>query len=210
MTAYQTARHEAAHVMLAEGLGAITKGVWLGEDGGGVASFEQDDVPEEGRIEIALAGIVGDVLDEAKAKGVATVTNWRTLATWLTESSSQDAALVRVAMQAAGLRMPKSEAVTYLAETAKTVASELLSKRKEWDAETRAILDGERTPMNRGGYFLGSDGRPVYFGAYPTPMPTRDYGLDADPFEPEPEKRKNPARIVRDKFGRLLGIEGDD
>jgi hypothetical protein len=43
-------------------------------------------------------------------------------------------------------------------------------------------------------------------------MPTQDYGFDADPFEPEPEppKRKKTASLVRDKFGRLLGIEGGD
>ncbi len=50
----ELARHEAAHVVVAAGLGATARGVWLSESNGGVASVDDSEVTAEGKVEIAL------------------------------------------------------------------------------------------------------------------------------------------------------------
>jgi len=158
---YRAARSEATHVMLAETYDATVKGVWLGEDGGGVTEVHAAKVDPEARLEIWLADFAGQIADACIESGKM-ATNWRTLAAAFLQSSCGDARLVRHDL--VGLNLTRDEARDYIAGTLRAVVNDLMERRAEWDKRTKMILNGDLTPKRPGGHFWGSDGRPVYYG----------------------------------------------
>jgi len=210
MTLEEIAAHEVAHKMLGEAVGMRCTGIYLSETEGGMTTFAEGSSNPIALLGMAVAGPVGQIIREDPS--------WRrfkTLATQLVESSSNDGRAVRIAL--AGLpeylRSSKAEAIETVAIAIEEAVVELTKRGVEFEEEIEATLRGERTPMIPAGHFIDEQsGLPVYFAASPEPMPTDGPELaDLQPWpDPEPPPR-GPLHLLRNAAGKLVGIgrEGD-